>query len=385
MNAMKIIKHHLLFCVVLSIIVIFSAYQPYAKTTGGDVFRVAYLEGDPYVNYAGNLNGIIFGLSQLGLVDDTSDWGFHEGSDDAYLIWDWLENHTHNEISFVRDEFYQLIFMSDLEKTEFVRHMNEDDEIDLILVMGTSASKFIRENNINTDVMIMSVTNAHEAGIVNGLDYSGIKNVWAHVSQNRYYNQLNVFYDLFQFNRLGIVYENSENGRNEIAYADIKRFAESKDIDLVEVPVDANIQTDRPEEYEKKMIEGYHMLSEKTDAVYMTNCGGRTADRILEYLDPLYQKGIPAFSQTGKNDVKNGAVMTIYRYNFDEIGNFCAQQFVSIMEGKSPGQLEQGYDESQALCFNIEAAEKAGLKLPFKALVSADTIFTAIGENNQDE
>ncbi|MDD4570525.1 MAG: ABC transporter substrate binding protein [Tepidanaerobacteraceae bacterium] len=376
------IKKHFFFIVVLSIIVMFSAYQTYAGIADEDVFRVAYLEGDPYVNYAGNLSGIIFGLSQLGMVDDTSDWAFKDGSDDASLIWNWLENHTRNEIEFVGNEFYQLIFMSDQEKVEFVRHMNEDADIDLILVMGTSASKFIRENNINTNAMIMSVTNAYEAGVVDGLNYSGIENIWAHVSPNRYYNQLNVFYDLFRFKRLGIVYENSENGRNEIAYEDIKRFVKSKDIDLIEVPVDANIQTDRPEYYEEKMIEGYHMLSEKADAVYMANSGGRTEDRIIEYLEPLYQKGIPVFSQTGKNDVKNGAMMTIYRYNFQEIGNFCAQQFVSIMEGKSPGQLEQGYDESQALCFNIAAAEKAGLKLPFKALVSADTIFTSTSSPN---
>lgn len=346
-----------------------------------DVFRVAYLEGDPYINYAGSLNGLISGLSELGLTESPADSGFREGSSDATVIWNWLKDHSGNKIEFVPGEFYQLIFMSEAEKSEFARHMNEDGDIDLILVMGTAAAKFIKENSIKTDVMVISMTNAYEAGIVDGLDRSGIDSIWAHVSPNRYYNQLNVFNNLFRFKKLGIVYEDSENGRNEIAYEDIRRFAKDKKIDLIEVAVAADQKTDGPEEYERKMIAGYHELAEKADAVYMTNSANRTPERISEYLDPLYAQGIPVFSQTGRNDVKNGATMTVVRSGFQEVGKFCAIRLTQIMDGKRPGELEQSYDESQAICFNIEAAEKAGVKLPFKALLSADTIYTKIGES----
>ena len=315
-------------------------------------------------------------------MDPTEGWGFEEGSDDASVIWNWLKNHSENNVEFVPDEFYRLIFMSEKEKAEFVRHMNEDNEVDLILVMGTAAAKFIKENNIKTDVMIMSVTNAYEAKIVNGTEYSGIDNIWAHISPNRYYNQLNVFYDLFGFKKLGVVYEDSENGKSEIAYKDIKRFADGKGIELVEVPVMADRKIDGDEQYEQKMMAGFHRLAGKADAVYMTNCGYRTPEKIPEYLQPLYDAGTPVFSQTGKNDVKNGATLTVVRYSFQEIGSFCAEQFLQIMNGKRPGELVQSYDESQAICFNIAAAERAGLKLPFKALLSADIIFSEIGESN---
>ena len=349
----------------------------------GDVFRVAYLEGDPYINYAGSLSGLTEGLSARGIVKQTGGWDFREGSDDASVIWNWLGNHSTDKVEFVRDEFYQLIFMSEEEKTEFIRHMNHDGEIDLILVMGTAAAKFIKESGIDTDAMILSVTNAYQAGIVNGIEYSGIDNFWAHISPNRYYNQLNVFYDLFQFHKLGIAYEDSENGRNEIAYDDIRRFAKNKGLELIEEAVDADQKTDGPALYEKKMMEGYRALAGKADAVYMTNCGYRTAAKIPEYLEPLYHLGIPVFSQTGKNDVKNGATMTIVRYSFSEIGNFCAEQFMKLMEGKRPGELVQSYDESQSICLNIAAAEQAGLQLPFKALLSADNLYTEIGEGNE--
>lgn len=348
-----------------------------------DVFRVAYIEGDPYVNYAGSLSGLVSGLSDQGIVKSTEGWGFEEGSDDASIIWNWLKNNSGDKVEFVPDEFYQLIFMSEGEKSEFVKHMNEDKEIDLILVMGTAAAKFVQESNIKTDVMIMSVTNAYDAGIVKGTDYSGIDNVWAHISPNRYYNQLNVFYDLFEFKKLGIVYQDSENGRNEIAYEDIKRFVKKKGIELIEVPVAADQKVDGSELYEQKMMDGYHELAGKVDAVYMTNGGYRTPERIPEYLGPLYQCGVPVFSQTGKKDVKNGATLTIVRYSFDEIGSFCAEQFVQILDGKRPGELNQSYDESQAICFNIAAAERSNLEIPFKALLSADIIFTEIGESKQ--
>ena len=345
-----------------------------------DEFRVAYLEGDPYVNYAGSLFGLVTGLSELGLTEHPTESGFQEGSDDARLIWNWLEDHSEGSIKFERDEFYQLISMSEEEKSEFVRHMNEDGDVDLLLVMGTAAAQFAKENKITTDMMVISMTNAYKSSIVNGIEYSGIDNVWAHMSPNRYYNQLNVFYDLFRFQKLGIVFEDSDKGRNEIAYEDIKRFAENKGIELVEVAVNADSHLDAPTLYEEKMIQGYHELAGKADAVYMTNSANRTPERILEYLNPLYQHGVPVFSQTGRNDVQNGATMTVVRYSFEEIGAFCADRLVQIMDGKRPGDMEQGYDESQAICFNISAAEQAGLELPFKALLSADTIYTQMGE-----
>ncbi len=376
-NIRKLTAIFILFAVFAVMLVIHPAYAEKG------VFRVAYIEGDPYINYAGSLSGIISGLSDYGIVEPTEDWGFQEGSNDASVIWNWLRDHSGNKVEFVKDDFYQLIYMSEEEKAEFVRHMNEDDEIDLILVMGTAAAKFIKENKIETDVMVMSVTNAYNSGIVEGIEFSGIDNIWAHISPNRYYNQLNVFYDLFDFKKLGIVYVDSENGRNEIAYEDIKRFTKKKDIELIEVPVTADQKVDGPEKFEQKIIKGYHELAGKADAVYMTNAGYRTAEKIPEYLEPLYQCGTPVFSQTGKNDVKNGATLTIVRYSFEEIGSFCAEQFMQILNGKQPGKLTQSYDESQAICFNIAAAEQAGLQLPFKALLSADIIFTEIGESNQ--
>lgn len=377
---MKNKKIKILFLSVLFFISVAAAFPLCHAYADRDVFRVAYLEGDPYVNYAGSLFGLIAGISELGLTEHPDGSGFQEGSDDAGIIWNWLDGHSVDSIEFVGDEFYQLIFMSEEEKAEFVRHMNEDGEIDLILVMGTAAAQFVKENKIKTDMMVISMTNAYKSGIVKGVEYSGLDNIWAHMSPNRYYNQLNVFYDLFRFEKLGIVFEDSENGRNEIAYEDIRRFAENNGIDLVEVPVDADINSDAPGSYEEKMILGYHELAGKADAVYMTNSGNRTPERIPEYLEPLYRYGVPVFSQTGKNDVKNGATMTVVRYSFEEIGAFCADRLVRIMEGKRPGELEQGYDESQAICFNISAAEQADLKLPFKALLSADTIYTRMGE-----
>lgn len=343
-------------------------------------FKIAYIEGDPYVNYAGHLSGLVIALSKQGLVDGVEGWGFEEGSDDARGIWTWLKTHSSGDINFAQDEFYSLITMTEEEKKELVRHLNEDDPADLILVMGTAAAKFVRQNDITCNMMIMSVTNAYQSGIVKGIEYSGFPNIWAHMSPNRYYNQLNVFYDLFQFRRLGIVYEDSETGRNEISYKDIKQFAEDTGIELVEVPVVADQSVDSPEGYETKMIAGYQTLEDHVDAIYMTNSGNRTQERMKEYLEPFYRSGIPVFSQTGKSDVKNGATMTVFRYGFTEIGAFCADRLIHIKNGESPGELEQDYDETQAICFNMAAADQSGIPIPFKALLSADTIFTKIGE-----
>ena len=371
--------------VLISILFVFTILPLCQVFADKGTFHVAYIEGDPYLNYAGHLSGIARGLAERGYVESAESMPYSEGSDDAETLWKWLSEHSAQGIEFSEDDFYQLLYMTEAEQTAFVQRMNKSNEIDLLLVMGTAAAKFVKENNIQTDSMVASVTNAYASGIVEDTAYSGIDSLWAHTSPNRYYNQLNVFYNIFPFNKLGIVYEDSENGKNEISYTDIRKFAEDKKIELVEVPVSADQKMDGPVLYEEKMMEGFRSLAGNVDAVYMTNCGYRTPERIPEYLMPLYAEGIPVFSQTGKNDVVNGATLTIYRSGFDEVGSFCADRLVQIMEGKRPGELSQEYDESQAICINLAAAERAGLEIPFKTLLSADTIINRIGEDVPNE
>lgn len=366
----------------IAIIVALLIFLPVISSGTEDTYKIAYIEGDPYVNYAGTLYGLAMGLSDRGMIKKTASPKYEDGGVDARPVWNWLCENARGKLEFSKDDFYQLVNMSDSDKSEFKRRMNEDGDVDLILVMGTSAAEFIKEQNIKTNVMVMSVTDAVSTGIVKGTNKSGIENIWAHTSPERYIYQMRVFYSLFHFDRLGIVYEDSQNGRNEISYDAIKSFAEQNGVKLVEVPVKAKLQ-DGAEEYENKMIQGYNSLAGRVDAVYMTNCGNRTGSRMMEYLDPLYKQGIPVFSQTGRNDVANGAVMTVYRSDFNEIGSFCADRLLQIKNGKKPGELSQICNESQTFCINIAAADRAGIRIPFKVLLQCDTIYNSIGQKEE--
>lgn len=361
---------------VIAIIIFISMGASAAYGLKKDTFRVAYLEGDPYVNYTGHLYGLAKGLSARGLVEDVNSLAFKEGSDDARQIWNWLSTHGKRKLSFKKKDFYQLVYMTAEEKRRFVHHMNRDDSIDLIIVMGTAAGTFVKESGLDKEVMVMSVTDAKAAGIVKGNTYSGTRNIWAHTAPKRYYNQLKVFQNLFELQSMGIVYENSANGRKEISYNMIKQFTAEKGIKLTEIKVNASLKKDGQKAYEAKMIRGYNKLEGKVDGVYMTNCGGRTKSRIQDYVAPLYKKAIPVFSQTGKEDVEGGAMLAVERSSFNEIGDFCAKQFQQIMQGRSPGSLMQNYDEAQAISINMKAARQANIKIPFQVLLSADTIYT---------
>lgn len=341
--------------------------------------RVAYLEGEPYLNYAGHLGGLAKALAASGEIEPLEAWYFEDGSDDAGMMWHWLQSHGGERIQFVSDEFYQLNNMTEAQQQELVRHWKEDEEVDLILAMGTAAGKFIRTNGIPVNTMIMSVTNAQKSGIVDAVDYSGVDNLWAHMSPDRYYNQLLVFYQLFQFQSLGVVYEDSDKGRNEIPYQDLKRFAAVEQIQLIEekiAPPPPGEAAD-PEEYQCKLSKAYAALSDKADAIYLTPVTDPAL--IPHILDPAIKQGLPIFAQSGKTDVQYGATLTIYRAGFSEIGAFCAERFLQILEGVEPGDLSQNFDETQTICINLAVAEQSDLQLPFTMLLSADTIFTRIG------
>ncbi len=344
-----------------------------------ETFNVAYIEGDPYINYAGNLSGLVKGLAELGYVGSTEEMPYEKDSDDANAIWKWLDSNSKKDIAFDQNEFYSLVSMTEAEKTKAAKHLNQSEDIDLILVMGTAAGTFAKESGISKDMMIMSVTDARQAELTKGQKFSGIDNVWAHTSPRRYYNQLKVFYKLFTFKTLGIVYEDTDNGRKEISYDVIKDFTKKNGIGLMEVRVDADSQKDDKLIYERKMQDGYRSLKGRVDAVYMTNSGNRSPEKIDEYVNPLYEAGIPVFSQTGKSDVEMGVMLAISPYDFDELGAYTANTFAQILKGKTPGQLPQNYDEAQTISVNMTAAEEAGIKIPFKVLLSADNIYTETG------
>jgi len=348
-------------------------------TNAGKPWRIAYCENDPYVNFAGFFYGVVKGLDRMGWINSIEGIPYEIGSDNAKVMWEWLvsKNKENKYIEFVEDGFYPLISMTEKEKEEFVTRLTQKRDIDLIIVMGTKAGQFVSSTVKNVPIILLSTTNSVKSGITASIEDSGQDNLWSLIDPDAYIRQLQVFHDLFNFKKLGIVYEDSELGRSMSAVDDVYKFAHEKGIEVVESHVDEAVSSDDLERYDRELMQAYWEIAPQVDAFYLTP-GSRASIRTSEYLEPFYEHKVPVFNMEGIADVENGALMTVQRQSFDDGGGFGADRIARVFNGALPRQLEQRFVEIPSISINMAVAEKIGFQVPFEILLAADEIYTHI-------
>lgn len=341
-------------------------------------YNVVYVENDPYFNYAGTFEGILKGLEFIGYLPSLDDMPYVSGQSDTYAMFSWLVAHTKSsKISFKDGDYYRLTDMSDEEKQAFIDRMNTSGEADLIIAMGTKAGKFASQNINVTPVMVFSTSDAVGAGIVASAEDSGKDNVWAHVDTKRYFRQVSVFYDLVKFKSIGVVYEDTPEGRVLASLSTLEDFAKNNGLELVERHVKEAESIEDQERYDKDLIDAYKDIANEVDAFYLT-AGSRDTQKLYEYLQPFYDSNVPVFSQTGIVEVEKGALMTVYRLNYDEIGYFGSDTITKVLEGELPRKLTQEFGETPSISINLEAAKMINFNIPFDVMLISDKIFTEI-------
>lgn len=338
--------------------------------------KIAYIENDPYFNYTGTFYGILKGLDGLELIDVVNSLDFQIGDEDSKLIWDVISKRPSENIEFVEDGFFRLLMQSEDEQAQMMKRI-EAGEFDLILVMGTKAGKFAAANIKNTPVMVFSTSNAVGAGIVDSPEDSGQDNLWAHVDTTRYYRQLDVFYDTFKFDKLGVVFEDTKSGRDLAAIPTIYKFAEENNFEVVEKYVSEAESEEDQARYDREIKAAYKEISKEVDAIYLTP-GSRDTKKTYDYLESFYSENIPVFSQVGNLEVERGALFSVYRFNYDEIGAFGASQARSVMEGENIRELEQEFGETPSISINIEVARIIDYKFSIDVLLVTDKMFPKI-------
>ena len=341
-------------------------------------WRIAYCENDPYINYAGTLYGIARGLYEMGWINSIEEIPYQYGQEDAKVMWDWLTSRNMGEyIEFVEDAFYPMIDMTTEEKEKMMKRLNNKKDIDLVLVMGTVAGQYVAEGVDNIPSMIFSTSNAVRSKIIESVEDSGKDNLWAHMDTKVFIRQLDVFHDICTFDSIGIVYEDSELGYILSAVNDVHRHANECGIEVVEYHVIDAQSTKDMNRYDQELMEAYEKISKDVDAFYLTP-GCREVLRTSEYLEPFYHKKIPVFAMAGTAEVEHGAMLTVFRFNFNEIGQYGADRVIRVLKGEKPRNLKQDFAETPSITINMAVAEKIGYKIPFNVLLSADQIITNI-------
>ncbi|MCX6090416.1 MAG: hypothetical protein NTX88_08655 [Candidatus Atribacteria bacterium] len=191
---------------------------------------------------------------------------------------------------------------------------------------------------------------------------------------DRFRRQVEVFFDLFHFQKMGMVYEDSTVGRTYAAVTDVEAVAKERGFWVVRRLVDEPKSPDDRERYYQEVLKAHRELALEVDAMFLT-VASLDVTWLPELLAPFYEKKIPVFSQLGTEEVKNGALLSVSHSDFREMGRFGAETMVRVLRGTPPEDLEQVFVDTPHIALNFDVADQIGYKIPFDILLVADEIF----------
>lgn len=337
-------------------------------------WRIAYCESETFVTYTRTLTAIVKGLEETGWISDLEGFDQIAATGDSKVIWKWLASHEVSPyIQFVDDAFYNLREPG-TDGEEIPERLRARKDIDAMLVMGGAAGVLLSDSRHDTNIFVFAASNAVRSGIIASAEDSGKDNVWAHMDEQRFERQIRAFYDIVNFRKLGMVYEDSDNARIYSAVNEAENLAREKGFEILHYYVrEPQSQEDYPRYY-REVQEAYNKLAAEADAVYVT-IASLESDKLEELFQPFYEQRIPVFSQLGNIEVENGALLTVSVMDEINTGRFGADNISKCLLGAKPRELEQTFQSAPQITLNAEIAKKIGFKLPFELIMVLDEVY----------
>jgi ABC-type uncharacterized transport system substrate-binding protein len=345
----------------------------------GARWRVGYYEGGQYADYEVILKQTVRGLIKLGWMDplDMSP----TNNPEAGGFWRYLSQSAKSKyIEFVPDGYYNA---GNFEPTKrqpakdgLIERLKTKKDIDLVIAMGTWAGQDLANDRHSVPVVVESTSDPIGAGIVKSALDSGLDHIHAKVEPGRYQRQVEMFHDFFRFKKLGIVYEDTREGRTFGGVDAVEDVARARGFEIIRCNAPFNgVSKDMAEAASERC---YAEVARKSDAVYVTVHRGVTLTNMPKILAPMIAQRIPTFSMLGSNEVKHGVLMSVAQGNFSYVGRFHAETIARIFNGAKPRDLEQRWTTPAKIAINLETAKQIGFKPPVDLMLAADEVYEVI-------
>ncbi|WP_082622072.1 ABC transporter substrate-binding protein [Bordetella sp. N] len=340
----------------------------------GRKWRIGYFESGDYSEYPRTLKVTVAGLQQLGWVTVPE---MPEGLS-GHQMWQFLADHAKSDtLEFVADAWWQPGNF-DASKRPAVRQaiterLRDKKDIDLIIAMGTLAGQDMAALGAPVPTIVGSTSDAVGARIVKSVQDSGLDNLHARVQPERYQRQVRLFHDIVPFKTLGIVYENSPEGRTYAAVDAVEQVAKEQHFKVVSCDARANgielkVATDN-------VLACYRQVASQADAVYVTVHRGITPDSVADVARIVRDAKIPSFSMLGSDEVKKGVLMSLAQADYSYVGLFYAETMARIFNGAQPRQLNQIWIDPAKIALNLQTARTIGFDPPVDILLAADEVY----------
>lgn len=344
----------------------------------GSAWRIGYVESGDYPDYVEALAATAKGLEHLGWLSFTGE--MPQGGTGRDL-WTWLSAHTvSTHLQFVDDAYWQPGNF-DASKREAMRQaiaqrLNTRKDIDLIIAMGTWAGQDMRTLGPSVPTVVGSASDPVAAGISDSPQDSGRENLHARVEPERYQRQLRLFHEIVPFKTLGVVYEDSPEGR---VYAAVPALEQtSKELDFRVEYCNAPSSSIPLAKAIDNAVQCYQTLAQQgVDAVYVTEHQGVNASSIGRIADILEKTKIPSFSMAGFEQVKKGILLSLARAEPSYVALFYAETIARIFNGAKPRQLSQLWIDPPKITLNLKTTRAIGFNPPVDILLAADEVYGA--------
>ncbi|MCW7752683.1 ABC transporter substrate-binding protein [Desulfobotulus sp. H1] len=344
-------------------------------TNNGEKWRIGYLEGGMYPDYQIIFFRTVKGLMELGWIGPMD---LPETYNPNHRqAWQWLaENVRSDYLEFVGDAFYTSEFKADQRvrtKQELIDRLSKQNDLDLILAMGTWAGQDLANDEHSTPTVVASTSDPLGSGIIKSAEDSGFRHLHAKIEPDRYIRQLRLFHDITHFRTMGIVFEDTLEGRTFAAVADAEQVARERGFELKTCHArNSDITLGQAA---REALACYENLAPQVEAMYITVHRGESLENLPNLLNPLLKNGVATFAMPGSEFVKNGVLLSIAHADFAYVGRFHAETMARIFNGANPSSLEQRWAAPSKIAINLKTAETIGFDPPFDVLAAADEIY----------
>ncbi len=349
------------------------------KIKPGGKWKIAYYEGGQYPDYETILKSTVRGMISLGWMEPLEIPEKNNPTPGGF--WDYLVKNTKSKyIEFIPNAYYNAgNFDGDLRlmvKAQLLERLSNKHDVDLVLAMGTWAGQDLANDQHQVPVVVASTSDPIGSHIIKSAEDSGQDHIHAKVEPDRYARQIELFHDIIGFRKLGVVYEDSPEGRTFAAVDAIERTAKIRKFEIVRCFAPFNDVTQ--EEAEAKVVACYEKIGKESDAVYLTVHRGLNSQSLPKVVRPLIKYHRPSFSMQGESDVRRGVLMSVAQGNFTYVGHFHAETIARIFNGAKPRQLSQIWLAPAKIALNLKVAEAISYDPSVDILLACDEIFQTI-------
>ncbi len=351
-------------------------FKPFNKKDGSK-FKIAVIESGEYYSYGETLYSTINAFNVF-------EWGdkleLSEGAKESCetLIKELQTKHYSDYFEISLNNFFNFDWNESAVSNRKFRNIIENNDVDLIISLGTTASKIISDYNPRKIPIIAdSISDPVGADIIESNEDSGRDFLTVRCDPDIYLRQIKLFYDVVGFKKLGVLYTDTVDGRSYAALDDIKKIAKEKGFEIIHM-TDYLIEEEGNPNAAHAYIKALSKLSPKVDAIYLTTQAGLTIENMDNILKVINRYKIPTFAMEGSRFVKYGALLGVSENELESAGIYNIKKIIKIFKGESPRKLDQIFEHVPHITINLKESELIGYDVPVDILTSSDEIYREI-------